>query len=473
LTTINEYGEVLPDLARDWIISSDGLEYVIFLREDVLWQDGITFTADDVIYTMSLLTDRDFPGSEALAQFWNTVEVQKIDDYTLRFRLPQPIARFTEALRIGILPVHAFEGTTASQLIDHPFNLSPIGTGPYQLEKLNTFNGQITAVDLRVAPTYRQRPEGQAGYDLERIRFQLFASLDGVIDALEAGEIDAYAGRNHDERDEILSVEGNAPYTAYDPSIGVLIFNWVNDDVAAFRDQRVRLALATGLDRDLIIQQQLVNKAVRADSPILRQSWAYSASVEWPPYNMALANELLSSSSIGRTDDEAESDVLLSFSILTIDDPALVNIAEEIAAQWNQLNVSVSVEAVDLITYSRRLIEGDFDTAIIELDNAGSADPDVYDFWHQGRYPDGQNYGGANDRATSEALERARREANGTNRTIHYRQFQQAFAERAVGIPLYYPLYTYVVDEQVAGVQLGFIGAPPDRFLTIQNWRVE
>ncbi|HYO89602.1 MAG TPA: ABC transporter substrate-binding protein, partial [Candidatus Limnocylindrales bacterium] len=62
LTAINQYGEPMPALAERWIISSDGLEYVVFLRDDVLWQDGVPFGAADVLYTMSLLRSPDFPG---------------------------------------------------------------------------------------------------------------------------------------------------------------------------------------------------------------------------------------------------------------------------------------------------------------------------------------------------------------------------------------------------------------------------
>src|SRR5690606_28272637 len=39
LTRTNAYGEPEAVLARDWTISSDGLEYIVRLRDDVLWQD--------------------------------------------------------------------------------------------------------------------------------------------------------------------------------------------------------------------------------------------------------------------------------------------------------------------------------------------------------------------------------------------------------------------------------------------------
>jgi ABC-type transport system substrate-binding protein len=150
---------------------------------------------------------------------------------------------------------------------------------------------------------------------------------------------------------------------------------------------------------------------------------------------------------------------------MVLDEPALVQIATEIAAQWSQLNVQVTVDPVSAATLQQRLEAGDFDTAIAELSLSGSADPDVYQFWDQGR-----NYGGVNDRRTAEDLERARRDPNGLNRAEFYRQFQVDFVERAIAIPLYYPLFTYAVSPQISGVQLGFLSSPASRFLTLPDW---
>src|SRR4051812_36153837 len=126
LTKTDSYGEPVPDLAERWLISSDGLEYVMFLRQDVLWQDGVQFNAADVMYTMSLLRSPDFPGDPALGSFWRTVETEQLGDYLIRFTLAQPLGNFLDRLQIGILPEHALSGTTAAQIAAHPFNLTPI-----------------------------------------------------------------------------------------------------------------------------------------------------------------------------------------------------------------------------------------------------------------------------------------------------------------------------------------------------------
>lgn len=476
LSRIDAYGQPVPGLAKSWVISSDSLEYIIQLRDDVLWQDGIGFTADDVIYTIGLLQANDFPGDAALGAFWRTIEVERLDTYLVRFRLTQPLGNFLDALSIGLLPEHALRGTTAAQIAAHPFNLSPIGTGPYQLEAARSANGtQLEIIDLRAAPAYRQRSEGQGGYALDRLTFRLYGSFEAALNALRSGEVDGLAGRNRTERDALLSVPNVNIHTAIEPTLGVLIFNWQRESVRFFREQRVRIGLQTGLDRSSIIERYLSGNAILANSPLIPGSWAYTGDLLWPSPNVESARQLLETANL-RRNESAEataepSSTLFSFSILVPNDPTLVSMMGEVAAQWSQLNITVTVEAVDLATYQTRLDAGEFDSALVELSMGHSADPDVYQFWDQ-EPPEGKNYGGMDDRRINEELERARRDPSGINRIIRYTNFQQSFLERAIAIPLYYPLFTYVTAPQISGIQLGYVANPSSRFFTIRDWGI-
>ncbi len=495
LVKTNNFGEPTPGLAERWIISSDGLEYTVFLRQDVLWQDGIPFTANDVVYTMSILRSPEFAGADSLGAFWRTVETQRLGDHLIRFRLTQPLGSFLEQLTIGILPEHALNGTSAAQLTSHPFNLTPIGTGPYQIESIFTHtDGAIHAVNLRVAPTYRQRPEGQAeAFAIDRVTFVLVSTFDEALSLLTSGQIDGLASANRANRSDLFTAANDDDLilnNQLDATLGVLIFNWEHEE---FREQRMRIALQSALDREAIVNFRMANTAVFANSPLLPNSWAYLPNLAWEPYDLNEARQLLTQAfaRIERvSNDEAEQaeqseeaesteevtpevqapSGLFAFEILTLDDPQSVSLAQEIASQWSQLNLTVTVDAVDLETYHQRLTAHEFDTAIVEYSLGESADPDVYAFWHEGQYPNGLNYGGATDRRISELLERARRDPFGVNRSIDYRTFQAVFAERAIAIPLYYPIFTYATSPDVANLQLGFIGARSDRFRTIGAW---
>lgn len=494
LTAANDYGEIVPRLAKSWVVSSDGREYVVTLREDVLWQDGERFSADDVVFTMAILRDKTFPGTAATRNFWRTVETEKLGDYLIRFRLAQPLGSFLDALRIGILPYHAFVGAQSAQLATHPFNFTPIGTGAYQLEALRRDNtGTVRVVDLRVAPNYRQRAEGQgAAYGLERVRFVLYDTFEEALEALKNGEVDGLAGRNSQERPALLEAANTgtvSALTSIEPTTGFLIYNWRDNNFPVFRDQRLRQALAISLDRRSIVERWLFNTAIVANSPILYGSWAYLTSIAWPQTDIARARDLLATAKIEIPSEETdaseetaetptpESTALLTFTILTPDDPVLLAVAEEITKQWALVGIDASVEPADLATYRERLRAGQFQAAIVELTREGSADPDVYDFWHQGQIPSednpgGRNFGGADDRGISEPLERARREPVELYRKAYFDEFQEKFVDGAIALPLYTPLYTYAVTSRIENVQIGFISAPSDRFRSIGSWSI-
>ena len=406
-------------------------------------------------------------------------------DHLIRFRLAQPLGNFLDRLQIGILPEHALRGTSAAQIASHPFNLTPIGTGPYQLESLHAQNStDVEQVELRAAPVYRQRSEGQQhAFALDRVTFKLYGSSSDALTALQNGAVDGFATRDRSERAPLFNAANSFDldmHNAIEATLGVIIYNWPKHSF--FKDQRVRTALETGIDRTSTIERTMGNTAIEANSPLMPQSWAYLPDLQWPPYDPAQARQLLTTADErlarltptpeGATEETAGG-ALFSFSIMTPDDPRLVSLTNELATQWSQLSLTVTVEAVDLETYQQRLQAHDFDAALVEYSLGGSADPDVYAFWHEGQYPDGKNYGGVADTRLSELLEKARRDPYGINRVADYQEFQRLFVAHAVALPLYYPLFTFATSPQVQGVQLGFIASPADRFRNIGDWSIK
>ena len=74
-------GEVEPDLAVGWEIDTQGITYTFRLNRNVVWHDGYPFSASDVLFTIELLQDPDYPGPPAVAELWRTVDVTRLDSY--------------------------------------------------------------------------------------------------------------------------------------------------------------------------------------------------------------------------------------------------------------------------------------------------------------------------------------------------------------------------------------------------------
>lgn len=386
LVRINEFGEPAPNLAESWVISRDALEYVFTLRTDVRWQDGIPFSAKDVVYTMSLLSDPDFDGLSEMGAFWRTVETTALNERTVRFRLTQPLAPFLTTLTVGILPEHALSGTTAADLASHPFMLTPIGTGPYQLEAIRADdNLRITQVDLRRSPVYRARFSGQALPQIERISFILHHTPSEAIADLQAGRVDAYLAQPID-RPTLLNMPSVNVYTTLSPAVGVLIYNWNEPEgTRFFTELRARLALLRGLNRVGPVEASLSGRAVIANSPIMPNSWAYFAGLRYPEVNPSDALNLLEGANISTPSLEAEAGSLHQIRLIVQDDPALIDLANQIAIQWAQLRLDVRVQPLTADEFAEHLAAADFEAAIVELPQG--ADPDPFAYWHAGQSP--------------------------------------------------------------------------------------
>lgn len=468
LFAFNEYGETVPLLATELIISGDGLEYVVRLRDDIRWHDGVPFSADDVVYTASLLSDPMYAEYSRSGVFWQSVETQKLRQDLVRFRLAQPFSSFPILLSIGLLPEHALRGTNVAQLAAHPFNLSPIGTGAYQLAALDTEDGQsVTGLRLALSPTYRQRPEAQTGYFLRHLRFQFSPEEDAALATYIAGDADAISGivpsADADARPQ------SAKYRQLESALSVLIFNWTE---APFEERRVRQALSLGLDMPQLVESRFGSAASYADSPYVPGSSVYQPQGFWTTYDPAQARTLLSapeSEAVEDEDGEVAADPAQVHTLIVEDGANARGLANDIVAQWRLLGFDFVVEALDADTLRNRLESGRFDAAIIT--QRLGADPDLFRFWHPSQHGSGYNFGAVSDNEIAELLEIARAENYAARRALLYQRLQEIFAEQTIAIPLYYPVYTFVARNNIDGIQLGYLTSPADRYRGIRHWR--
>src|SRR5918911_2714319 len=114
LTRIDDRGNIVPDLASGWQVSPDARTYTFTLRPDLRWHDGQSLTAEDVVFTLDLVRDKDFPGDPALAAPWRDVRVDAPTQQTVRFTLPAPDASFMQLTTLGVLPRHLWSDVKVS-----------------------------------------------------------------------------------------------------------------------------------------------------------------------------------------------------------------------------------------------------------------------------------------------------------------------------------------------------------------------
>jgi peptide/nickel transport system substrate-binding protein len=461
------------DLAESWGPSGDGTLYNVYLRKEANWHDGKPVTTDDVIFTIDLMREGGSVIPSDLQSFWKDVEIVRLSDKALQFRLPESFAPFPDYLAFGILPKHRLDGKKIADIINDPFNMDPVGSGPFKFSRLIVENEEIVGVALTAFDGY-YLPKPY----IQDVVFRYYPDDAGAIQAYRDGQVQGIGSVGAEILPDVLAESELGIYTARQPQMTMLLLNLNNPDVAFFQDKLIRKALLSGLNRQRIIDRVLQGQAVLADGPIFPGTWAYYAGTKQVEYNPTNAKALLKQAGYSFAN---EGDTVLTnkektfqFTLLYPDTPQHQALAEAIQAAWTDLGAVVALEASpydQLVT--ERLTDRNYQAALVDLNMTRSPDPDPYPFWDQAQATGaGQNYSQWDNRMASEYLEQARISVDLNERAKMYRNFQVVFQEELPALPLFYPVYTYAVSKDIQDVRIGPLFDPSDRFNSISGWHL-
>ncbi len=459
-----------PDLAESWGATEDGTIYNFTIRPNAVWHDGQPVTSDDVIFTVNLIKSPASFYPQDIKSLWANVEVVRLNDKNLQFKITEPYAPFLDYLTFGVLPKHLLDGIPLDQLLNAEFNLKPVGSGPYKFDQLLVEGGQVTGVVLvRFEQYYGRQPF------IDQVVFKYYPTSAAALDAYTSGEVAGIGQITPDVLTQALENPELSVYTSRMPQMGFVLFNLNNPEVPFLQDAKVRHALLLGLNRQRLIDTFLQGQAIRADGPILPGSWAHFDGVPRLDYDpdAAIAELKLLGYSLPSDGSavRAKDSVRLSFSLVHPDDALHTQMAQSIQANWAAIGVEVNlIPAPYDQVINNFLTPRTYQAALVELAYPRTPDPDPYPFWHQAEATGGQNYSQWDNRTASEYLEQARVTTDFSLRARLYRNFQVIFGRELPALPLYVPVYSYAVNSQVQGVQLPPLFDPSDRFSLITQW---
>ncbi|GAB4496914.1 MAG: peptide ABC transporter substrate-binding protein [Anaerolineales bacterium] len=473
LVRFDDRGLPQPDLAESWGVTRDGTTYNFAIRPNAIWHDGAPVTAQDVIFTIELLRDPNYPVREDVRALWQTIDVRLLDDLTVQFRLPEPFAPFLDYLTFGILPRHLLSNTAPADLVNHPFNLAPVGSGPFAYESLLLSGETITGVTLRAFEGYYGgRPL------LDTFTFRYYPDAESALAAYRTAEVDGISQIPLDILTQALAEPELNLYTGRLPQTSMILFNLQNADVPFLQESSVRRALLMGLNRQWMIDSLLQGQAILAHGPVFPGTWAYFENTPQIAYNPNDATTLLRRAGYTIPAEggnvRAKEGVALAFELLHPDDAQHTALAEAIQADWARLGVQITLKAVPYTELIQNyLVTHNYQAVLLDVNLAGSPDPDPYPFWHQAQIAEGQNYAQWDDRQASEYLEQARITVDLQERARLYGNFQVRFANELPALPLFYPVYRYGVAARIGGVSMGPLFDPADRLNGVTQWYVK
>lgn len=467
LTRTDQTGAIVPDLASSFRTESNGRIWTFDIREDANWHDGNPVTADDVVFTVKLLQDRGYVGPYSDA--FRGVSVDRVALRTVRFTLPDVYGPFAASTTVPLLPSHILGNVPYAELSRQPFNVSPVGTGPFRVADVDA--RQI--VLLRNDDFYRTRPARDRPY-LDKVILRFYPDPSEALLALSRGEIDGVGGLSSQDAERARSLKSAALYSLPTDNFVSLFLN-VRPEKVVFRDRAVRQAIATAIDRGRVLQIAADGRGTVADEFVPSSSWAYVKDVTRYSYSVEDATAFLDSADWKDHDGDGIRDKggqKLAFTISTSDEPARTAAATEIQRGLNALGMSVTVKSmpfgqlVDSVARQRA-----FDALLVEI--AVSGDPDPYTFFHSTEVNDpGHNFSGFSTLPIDRNLEAARRTFAERERRDLYAPVFQAISREVPVVFLYFSDYLYAQSRQAQGLRIAPLTDPRERFWNVEDWYV-
>jgi len=488
LLKYNGEGKIVPDLAKSYEISSDGLNYTVYLKEDAYWHDGVQVTADDVIFTIQTAQNSDYGSPQRVN--WSGVKIEKVNDFAVMFKLQAKYAQFLNNMTVKILPKHIRQDVKPINFTLSELNLKPVGSGPYKFDRLKKDkDGRILSYRLLANPKfYGGRPF------INEIEMKFYSSEDEMIDAYNRNEVEGLSFISPGNLKKIKFKQRLNLRELRLPRYFAVFFNQNKND--ALSDKNIRLALSHATDKNALIEKVLEGKGIAVNSPMTEGVLDISDNVKKYEYNPELAKTILKASgwlaspkpqgdggsATKSPDDKSEltdknsilfkGDKELAIKITTSAWPELTEVAKLIKEQWKAVGARVDIEILPTPELQQTIKDRNYETLLFGV--VPNIDPDPFSLWHSKEKKDpGLNLALYDNKAADSLLEEARQTLNPLERAGKYNDFQKLVIEDIPAIFLYNSFYIYGQAKKINDLNGTLIALPSDRFINIEKWYID
>lgn len=283
LIVTDKDGNIEPNLATEWEVSDDNLEYTLKIREGVTFHDGTPLNAEAVKWNLDRVLDPDVPVA-IRSPFVSIEEVEVVDDYTIKLHMSQPFAPLMSSFSLETAAIVSpasvdMESNSYENITD------PVGTGPYIFKE--RVKGERVVVEKN--PDYW----GEEPY-YDEVVFRIVPEAATRESLLLAGQVDMI----------ILPPISDLPALRDNPDVEVLlapsdrsIFISINNNDEVLSDPRVRQALNYAVNKQDIIDSVLFGAAEAVDAPGAASLFGYCPQDPYT-YDPEKAKELLAEAGV-------------------------------------------------------------------------------------------------------------------------------------------------------------------------------
>ncbi|MCF8112719.1 MAG: ABC transporter substrate-binding protein [Desulfotignum sp.] len=276
-----------PYLLENWEASDDLKTWTLNVRKGVTFNNGDTFTADDVIFTINQWLDESVGSSMKgiVGGYVSANDIEKTSDYQVKLHLSVP--------EIAV-PEHLFQ--YPAQVLNHKtfegdFLKAPHGTGPYTLETYR--EGELAVVKART-DYWQKGADGKPLPYLDAMHFlDMGTETAPMISAIKSKDIDFI---------DLSDIGGTDIFRALkdDPEINILAAPTASARVLRMRvdlkpwdNEKVRLAMRKCHNHEKILALAYMGQGLEGQDFHVYQLHPEYCEMPIPPYDPAGAKKLL------------------------------------------------------------------------------------------------------------------------------------------------------------------------------------
>lgn len=483
-------GSFIPDLAESYTISPDGLTYTFIIKNKTTFHDGVTLTANDVIFTINKIKNQLIKSPRRVG--WEGINVEKVDDKTITFKLKQPYISFLDNMTLGILPEHIWQKVEDSNFNISPFNIKAVGSGPYKIKSvLKNKDGLPQEYNLKSFSNFTLGTP-----HIDNLKIISYPNEKSLMEAMLSDSINQAGGISPKNAEE-LQKNSHAINTISTSRIFGLFYNSSKNKI--FMDAGVVKAFNLVLNRQEIVDKVLYGYGTVIESPIPETIISSTKNaIAFTEDNFKKASDLLDKSgwtiredgirakggttTVNKTKKVGKKTttvkvavnngplVPLGFSITTGDTPELRASTEIIKTQLEKLGIKVDTEKVYEMGPLNQIIR-DRDYEALFFGQIINHESDLYSFWHSSQKKDpGLNISMYSNAKVDKILEDAQKTISLDGRLAKYKDFINEFNKDLPALLIYSPKYLYATSNELNNINLNSLINPSDRFASIYTW---
>lgn len=463
-----ELATFVEDMAK-LSISEDRMTYSFKIKDGIKWHDGQDLTADDVFFTFNeVIQNPNFQNPVLKANF-SGVEINKVDDKTVSFKLSKPNSFFITNMNVGILPKHLLGEVTVADLPQNSFNLSPIGTGPYKMDMpIETINDGRQRVSLVINDDYYgEKPS------IKNVRFHIYPSTDmmlkeqSTLNILSKVPKDIFSGIEETGRFEFLNYE-LPQYTAV----------FMNMDSETLKKDKVRVALQKAIDKNALLA--LLPNKTAVDTPLMelnQSEWLNKPNIEEAngalfdsgykleadnenPYRKNADGEILKLTLLVRNNEDVfaaeETGIIVNF----------------LVSAWKNVGVEVEAQFENPDIFATRVASREYD--LLLTGESLGYNLDTYAYWHSSQAGgNGLNLSNYKSFVADSLIERMRNTFDNDEKQEYAEDLAEEISKDVPAVFLFRPSYVFANDAKVKKISLKNLVYPSDRFDNITEWCIK